>query len=158
MVVGGTMELEQLDNNLIFLDQDYASRNEMFAHVSQILLQHDYVTDQYLEKVIHREEHHPTGFKLRKINVAMPHVDPEYVKKNGMFVVTSKKGIIFNNAETDDDLPVNIVFGLLLKESDTHLTFLMKLASSFQNDALLLQLLNSNNKLEIKNMLNSILV
>ena len=107
--------------------------------------------------MIHRENNHPTGFKLKTLNVAMPHVDCEFVRKNGMFILTSKKGIIFKNAETDEDLSINIVFGLLLKESDTHLTFLMKLASSFGNDSILQKIVESNNKIEIKNILKDIL-
>ena len=151
------MELEQLDDNIIFLNQEFANREDMFKYISHELSKNNYVTDQYLEKVIQRENNHPTGFKLKTLNVAMPHVDCEFVKKNGMFIVTSKKGIIFKNAETDEDLPVNIVFGLLLKESDTHLTFLMKLASSFGNDMILQKIVESNNKIEIKNILKDIL-
>ncbi len=151
------MELEQLDDNVIFLNQEFANREDMFKYISHELSKNNYVTDQYLEKVIQRENDHPTGFKLKTLNVAMPHVDCEFVKKNGMFIVTSKKGIIFKNAETDEDLPVNIVFGLLLKESDTHLTFLMKLASSFGNDMILQKIVESNNKIEIKNILKDIL-
>jgi len=151
------MELEQLDDNIIFLNQEFASREEMFKFISHELLKNNYVTEQYLEKVIQRENNHPTGFKLKTLNVAMPHVDCEFVRKNGMFIVTSKKGIIFKNAETDEDLSINIVFGLLLKESDTHLTFLMKLASSFGNDSILQKIVESNNKIEIKNILKDIL-
>lgn len=151
------MELEQLDDNIIFLNKNFSSREDMFKSISHELLDNNYVTEQYLEKVIQRENEHPTGFKLKTLNVAMPHVDCEFVKKDGMFVVTSKEGIIFKNAETDEDLPVNIIFGLLLKQSDTHLTFLMKLASSFSNDMILQKIVESNNKLEIKNILKDIL-
>lgn len=151
------MELEQLDDNIIFLNKNFSSREDMFKSISDELLDNNYVTEQYLEKVIQRENEHPTGFKLKTLNVAMPHVDCEFVKKDGMFVVTSKEGIIFKNAETDEDLPVNIIFGLLLKQSDTHLTFLMKLASSFSNDMILQKIVESNNKFEIKNILKDIL-
>lgn len=151
------MELEQLDDNIIFLNKDFSSRDEMFIFISDELLKNNYVTDQYLEKVIHRENHHPTGFRLKTINVAMPHVDTEFVKKNGMFLVTSKNGIMFKNAETDEDISVQIVFGLLLKESDIHLNFLMKLASSFGNDHILQKIVESNSKVEIKNILKDIL-
>lgn len=151
------MELEQLDDNIIFLNKNFSSREDMFKSISNELLDNNYVTEQYLEKVIQRENEHPTGFKLKTLNVAMPHVDCEFIKKDGMFVVTSKEGIIFKNAETDEDLPVNIIFGLLLKQSDTHLTFLMKLASSFSNDMILQKIVESNNKFEIKNILKDIL-
>lgn len=151
------MELEQLDDNIIFLNKNFSSREDMFKSISHELLDNNYVTEQYLEKVIQRENEHPTGFKLKTLNVAMPHVDCEFVKKDGMFVVTSKESIIFKNAETDEDLPVNIIFGLLLKQSDTHLTFLMKLASSFSNDMILQKIVESNNKFEIKNILKDIL-
>lgn len=151
------MDLKHLDNNLIFLNNNFANQEDMFRYVSQVLIENDYVTDQYLEKVLAREQNHPTGFKLKAINVAMPHVDPEYIKKNGLFLVASKNGILFKNAETDDDLAVNLIFGLLLKESDTHLSFLMKLAGSFQNDSILQQLLNSNNKTEAIKILTTIL-
>lgn len=152
------MQIANLDENNIFLDCPYTDRDEMFSYVSKTLLKQDAVTNDYLGKVIAREDNHPTGFQLRTINVAMPHVDPEFVKKNGLFVVTSRQGIVFKNAETDEPLAVNIVFGLLLKEADTHLTFLMKLASSFQNEALLSQILNSNSTLEVKQLLGKILI
>jgi len=152
------MQIANLDENNIFLDCPYTDRDEMFSYVSKTLLKQDAVTNDYLSKVIAREDNHPTGFKLRTINVAMPHVDPEFVKKNGLFVVTSRQGIVFKNAETDEPLAVNIVFGLLLKEADTHLTFLMKLASSFQDEPLLSQILNSKSTLEVKQLLGKILI
>ncbi|OCG02163.1 PTS sugar transporter subunit IIA [Gilliamella sp. wkB112] len=151
------MELEHLDDNIIFLNQSFYDRDEMFQFVSNELLKNGYVTGQYLEKVIYRENNHPTGFKLKTINVAMPHVDSEFVKKNGMFLITSKKGILFKNAENDENVLVQIVFGLLLKQSDTHLNFLMKLASSFGNDQILQKIVESNSKVEIKNILKDIL-
>lgn len=151
------MQLEQLDDNIIFLNKSFESREAMFEAISHELLANHYVTEQYLQKVIERENEHPTGFKLKTLSVAMPHVDSEFVKKDGMFVVTSKQGIIFKNAETDEDLSVNIVFGLLLKQSDTHLTFLMKLASSFSKDQILQKIVESNNKFEIKKILKDIL-
>lgn len=149
--------MELLNDDHIFLNLDIADRNKMFEHVSKILSSNNYINDEYLTKVIEREEEHPTGFKLKATNVAMPHVDSKHVKQNGFFIVTSKNGIIFKNAETDEDLNVKIVFGLLLKDSQNHLNFLMKLASSFKDEERLNRILNSSSKTEVKELLNSIL-
>lgn len=151
------MQAEFLHDEHIFIDLNIEHRDEMFKHVSRILLKNGYIKDNYLVNVIDREEKYPTGFKLKNLNVAMPHVAPEHVMQNGLFVVTNKHGIVFKNAETDQDLKVHIVFGLLLKDSTTHLNFLMKLATSFKDDQQLHQILNSTTKAEVKEWLNSIL-
>ncbi|ORF51526.1 PTS sugar transporter subunit IIA, partial [Gilliamella apicola] len=49
------MELEQLDDNIIFLNKNFSSREDMFKSISHELLDNNYVTEQYLEKVIQRE-------------------------------------------------------------------------------------------------------
>ena len=131
---------------------------EVFYFINKILLEDGCVTEEYLPKVLERENCFPTGMELEKINVAIPHIDSKYILKENLFVITSKKGIEFNNAENNGEkLNVKIIFGLLIREHNTHISFLVKLIELFQENDKLEQILESSNKDEVIKILKDVL-
>ena len=83
---------------------------------------------------------------------------PYDILKENLFVITSKKGIEFNNAENNGEkLNVKIIFGLLIREHNTHINFLVKLIELFQENDKLKQILESSDKDEVIRILKKIL-
>ena len=150
--------IENLDKKYIFLHRDFGNKEDVFHFINGILLEDGYVTEEYLPKVLERENCFPTGMELEKINVAIPHIDSKYILKENLFVITSKKGIEFNNAENNGEkLNVKIIFGLLIREHNTHISFLVKLIELFQENDKLEQILESSNKDEVIKILKDVL-
>ena len=150
--------IENLDKKYIFLHKDFGNKEEVFYFINKILLEDGCVTEEYLPKVLERENCFPTGMELEKINVAIPHIDSKYILKENLFVITSKKGIEFNNAENNGEkLNVKIIFGLLIREHNTHISFLVKLIELFQENDNLEQILESSNKDEVIKILKDVL-
>ena len=88
----------------------------------------------------------------------MPHVEAKYVNDNAVFIVTTKKGVEFENAEDDGMVNSKIIFGLIVKDSDKHLDFLMKLTELFQKEEALKKIYDSNDVEEVITILKQNLI
>ena len=132
--------------NLIYLNQDFSDRKDMFTYIGTELINLGLVKPEYIEKILEREENFPTGIDLGYMQVAMPHVESQYVNDNAIFIVTSKKGVEFENAEDDGIVNAKIIFGLIVKNSEEHIDFLMKLTVLFQKEEVLKDIYNLNDQ------------
>lgn len=144
----------KLEPELIFLNEAPLYRNSVFASVSKVLLEKNYVESTYPAALIAREEDHPTAMQLERMGVAIPHVDVENIREEKLVVITCPEGIEFKQAEDPDStMKVNVIFFLLLKEKDAHLEFLMKLISLFQRTSEMDNILWAKSKDEVMEIL-----
>lgn len=139
--------------DLIYLNRDFSGREEMFSEIGTVLIEKGLVKPVYIEEILKREESFPTGLDLGYMQVAMPHVEAKYVNDNAVFIVTTKKGVEFDNAEDDGTVDSKIIFGLIVKDSNEHLDFLMKLTELFQKEDALKKIYNSTDVEEVLNIL-----
>lgn len=143
-----------LERELVYLNQGEQERNALFDKISKTLLAKGIVEESYPQALIMREQHHPTAMQLETMGVAIPHVDVEHVREERLVVVTSREGIIFNQAEDPDlTMKVNVIFFLLLKGKDAHLEFLMKLISLFQKTDEMNKILQTSSQDEVLQIL-----
>lgn len=143
-----------LERELVYLNQGEQDRNALFDQISKTLLAKGIVEESYPQALIMREQHHPTAMQLETMGVAIPHVDVEHVREERLVVVTSREGIIFNQAEDPDlTMKVNVIFFLLLKGKDAHLEFLMKLISLFQKTDEMNKILQTSSQDEVLQIL-----
>ena len=131
--------------DLIYLNRDFSGREEMFNEIGKVLIEKEMVN-------------FPTGLDLGYMQVAMPHVEAKYVNDNAVFIVTTKKGVEFENAEDDGMVNSMIIFGLIVKDSDKHLDFLMKLTELFQKEEALKKIYDSNDVEEVITILKQNLI
>ncbi|OUM83682.1 MAG: hypothetical protein C6P37_13195 [Caldibacillus debilis] len=118
---------------------------ELISILAKPLLEKKYVTAEFAEKVLEREEKFPTGLPLKKIGVAIPHTDPKYVLKNAISIGVLKKPLPFKvMASPEQSVNVGIIFLLALNDSEKHLEILQKLISLIQNEKALFQILNGS--------------
>lgn len=143
-----------LDRELIFLNQPLIQREALFGQITDTLIAKNIVAESYRSALLLREQNHPTAMHLETMGVAIPHVDIEHIREERLVVVTSREGIVFNQAEDPDlTMKVNVIFFLLLKEKDAHLDFLMKLISLFQKTEEMEKILHASSQDEVLQVL-----
>ena len=130
----------------IFSAFSKTDREGLLIELSEILESKGYVKETYRDSILAREEMHPTGLKVEDlINIAIPHTDVEHVLQPTM-VVIKHSASSFKFYRMDDpksEIPVDVVFMLVVKESDGYVNFLAALTNLFQ-DAEFIDLLSSN--------------
>lgn len=147
----------EIDRELIFLNKNFEDQDELFNFMADVLLEKGYVTEEYRSKIKERENSFPTGFRLKNVNVAMPHTDPNYTKASKLILLKLEKPVSFKNAEDGSTIDVEIVFGLTFENRDKHIEDLMKLATLLQSDEKLIMIKDSNNEEEINVILDTAL-
>jgi PTS system galactitol-specific IIA component len=122
-------------------------REGLLRELSTILERKGYVKDTYLESIITREKRFPTGLKVEDlVNIAIPHTDVENVLKPTMVVVKHSGSSDLRFCRMDepgDEISVDVVFLLVVKEPDGYVNFLAALTGLFQ-DAEFIQLLRTS--------------
>lgn len=120
----------------IFSADSNSDREGLLRELSTILESKGYVKDTYQESIINREKRFPTGLKVEDlVNIAIPHTDVEHVLKPTMVVIKHSSGDLrFHRMdEPDDEIAVDVVFLLVVKEPDGYVNFLAALTSLFQD-------------------------
>ncbi|QIK58197.1 PTS sugar transporter subunit IIA [Erysipelothrix sp. HDW6A] len=116
------------NQKFVYYDMQFEDRDDLLRFISKTLFKKGYVTESYEEKIIERENNYPTGLMLNGINIAICHAEPQYAKKNAIFVIKLKEPVLFRNAENFEGLPVELVFGLVLTNGKDHLKVLQRLS------------------------------
>ncbi len=121
----------------IFSAFSKTDREGLLRELSTTLESKGYVKDTYLESIINREKRFPTGLKVEDlVNIAIPHTDVENVLKPTMVVVKHRGSSnlkFFRMDQPGDEIPVDVVFLLVVKEPDGYVNFLAALTSLFQD-------------------------
>jgi galactitol PTS system EIIA component len=98
------------------------------------LFQQGIVRDTYVGAVLQREEIFPTGLPTPGIHVAIPHTDPEHVKKPAIAIGILEKPVVFGEmGNPDSQLDVQLICMLAIAKSDSLITLLEKLVVAFQD-------------------------
>ena len=136
--------------DLVLLDVECKDVFDLLNYLSNFALEKGLVYPDFKEAVIEREKSVPTGLKMPQINIAIPHTDSKYVKVPQVIVAKLKKKIIFKEMGLEDnDLPVDIVFMLLIN-NDGHQVFLLQnIINLCMNEEISKKLLSSNSQEEI---------
>ena len=69
----------EVREDLIFIDLDCDSREELIKYISDQMMNVGKVKDTYCNAVLERELIYPTGLNTGDIKVAIPHTDPVHV-------------------------------------------------------------------------------
>ena len=128
--------IQIIENNITQLD--------FFKMVGDLLEKDGYVTKDFSQQLSMREISYPTGLRLGKCCVAIPHVEGQYSKKSTIFISLLKHTISWRNMEDIDEiLPVSIVFNLVLTNQEKHITVLQELIKMIQNENLIEKINNA---------------
>lgn len=128
---------------------------EMLRTLSNELFQKGYVKDTFTESVLDRERTNPTGLQVEDlINIAIPHTNIEHVIHPTIVVVkkSDRSSFAFRRLdEPAEEIPVSVVFLLVVKEPSGYVDFLADLTGLFQDSSFIDMLLtNPANQIGIK--------
>lgn len=137
------------DEDLVMLDLNATSRDDVLEKMGQRLFERGYVNGDFVHAIIQREQDFPTGIETQRMGVAIPHTDTIYVKQASILVGVLAQPVIFKQMVSDDDIAVNIVFMLAIKEPEEQLAMLQRLVDIIQDDSALNGILNATSELEI---------
>lgn len=134
-----SMELNQLlEEDLVRVKMTATCKEAVIETLCELLIDKGYVKEDYAQAVLAREVVFPTGLPTEGIKVALPHTDTEYVNRTSIAIATLKDPVEFHvMGSPDETVMVNIVFLLAIKEKEEVVNMLSRLATTFQDGALL---------------------
>lgn len=131
-----------------------SNREDLLNQLSDKLYRNAYVKDTFKSAIMAREKEYPTGLPTPGVQVALPHTDVAHVKKTGVLVATLKNPIKFKDMSNGiDDIDVELVFMLAVKDPKKQLILLQRFMNIFSNEKLLKTIKNSKDKNEIYRIL-----
>lgn len=143
------------NDDLVFIHSSASTSEEVFKQVADRAMSMDMITEAFLQKITEREKNFPTGIETESFGVAIPHTNPEYIKKQFIAVITSKEGVLFNRMDdANAQVHAKVIFVLGLNEPHSQLESLQGIMAVLQNDDKIQQILDSTS---VEELINSIL-
>ncbi len=147
-----------IEEDLVLTNLSVKDKREVIKLLSERLLEKGYVTPEFSEGVLKREETFPTGLPF-EIPLALPHTDAKYCKKTAFAVATLKEPVKFQEmGDPEKELDVKIVVLLSLDKPENQVKWLQRLIKIFQDTNFLKEVSSSKDPKKIvklfKNKLN----
>ncbi|GAB2027598.1 PTS sugar transporter subunit IIA [Lactovum odontotermitis] len=138
------MLADYIKNDLIFLDLEARDRADLFTQVAEKCQERGYVNDGFLSFLNTREDNYPTGLDLGTYQVAIPHGDPEFVKRPFISLIRLAHGVDMKKMEDSESvISVRLFFILGLTDGGSHVEILRDVIKKLQNETFVAQLLES---------------
>lgn len=150
------MSVEQfLKDELMKISVSCQTQDDVFEVLFKEAFKNGYVNEMFLTKVKEREAVFPTGLSIHNINVAIPHTDPEYVKKQFIAVATLENPVKFRMMDDNTkEIDVSVVLLLGLNQPHSQIEVLQELIKFIQNETNLQQILSASNCKDIRAIFN----
>jgi PTS system galactitol-specific IIA component len=125
----------------IHLDMEAKTKEEALLFIAEDMKSQGFVKESYPEAVLQREAVFPTGLKTKVCGVAIPHTDTKHVIQEAIYFATLSKPLMFQMMEfNEQQVEVNMIFMLAMKEPHGHLDMLQELVAIFQHPDRMIQL------------------
>ena len=119
---------------LVFFDIEAETKEEFFQQLGAKLDEQGYIQDTWYDAILTREKNFPTGLQSPEMGVAIPHTDPEHLKKAYMAVVVPQKPIPFVHMGTEDEMvDAEFIVNLGVEHQENQVEALQKLMMMFVN-------------------------
>ena len=141
---------EELKESLIFLNIKEKCSKNILKTMGTAMISEGYARDTYVPALLQREEKFPTGLDIQGIGIAIPHTEPNYVRKEGVALATLREPVMFRHME-DESLPVKVrlIFMLAVCNPQAHLKRLQCVLNIIQDVEILQKLLFAKEKEDI---------
>lgn len=146
---------ELINEKLIHLDFKADSLEELFLEVSKILESKDYVADVYYEELIKRENEFPTGLTTKKLNIGLPHCDPEFVNAPFIFIARNDKPLKHLQMGYNNEIESKDFLFLGIKNPPEQVGLLAKLMNLFSQDEFINDYIEVSNEAEMESLMNN---
>lgn len=135
---------DYLKKELIINKLDADNREDIFKASFKLLYSHGFVKKSFLDGLIKREETFPTGLRIGKYNVAIPHTDSIHVLSPAISVITLKRPVEFRCMDGDGKVSAKIIFTMALDKPHSQVVMLQQLMYLIQNQSLLEEVFEQN--------------
>ena len=145
------------ENILINVGAD--RKEEVIRLLTDLLVKNGYVTPEYYDVLIEREEQYPTGLPTEGAKVAIPHGFSEgCVLKPALGIATLERPVVFRNmVSRDEELPVEVVFLFALADAHEGGEDLHRVMSVFSDGELLTALRTAKSGCEVTAIMEKLL-
>ena len=149
---------ELISKKYIFVDKTYEDQDALFEELGQMLIQDGFAEPNYVEALRQREEKFPTGLQTSRLKIAIPHTEPQYVKKPCIVVTKLAKPVEFNEmGKVNSPISVDMVVMMAINDGKRHLSTLQKIVSIMGDEDLLDKLNEANTCNEIYEVFNHVI-
>lgn len=127
---------KMLEKSAIQLQLDANDSTEVITTLGNLLLKAGHVQPTFVAGALERESTLPTGLILGgDINAAIPHTDVIHVIRPALAMATLKKPVVFRNmVDSEEEVSVQIVFVMALKEPHQQIEMLQEVAGVLQDN------------------------
>lgn len=140
---------------LIFLEMEIENKEDFFKKLNLILLDKKYVTDNFYNALVKREENYPTGIQTSTIGVAIPHTDPINIIEPFIAIIRPTKKVDFQPMGIGDNVvEAELIFLLGVKRDGGQVAVLQNLMEIFMNDESVKELLEAKTSDEMLEKIN----
>lgn len=131
------MDLEMLNRDLILLDMDCATSDEVIRTLARRFVEVGVVRESFVEAVAHRETVFPTALPA-EIPIALPHTASEHVITPAVGIGVLRHPVEFCQMGSPDiKLMPELVFMLAIKDPKAQIGLLKQMMKLIQNGELL---------------------
>lgn len=117
----------EFQKNCFYSNCNCSSKEELLTKMSQGLIKNHFVSENYYDKIMEREEKYPTGVQS-EVPFAMPHTDPEYVIEDSISIAILNKPVVFQDmSDPEKFVLAQVVFLLAFSKGEKHLEALQKI-------------------------------
>lgn len=149
--------MDYFSEEIILLNKTASSQEEVFKLLTDEFKKRQLVDGDFYESIVKREENFPTGLQVKGAGVAIPHTDSEKVKQTQLGFLSLQEPVLFSDmGDKNHKIETNMIFMLGLKEPHEQLAMLQKLMGMFQQEDLIIRLLNCDTKEEFKQIMQEV--
>ena len=135
-----------LKKELVWLDIDYSSKENLFQEVGKKLYEMGYVKDSFANALSEREKNFPTGLATEPFQVAIPHTDSIHVEKEAIACIRLLNPIKFRDVGDDEnEVDAEFVFVLCILEPEKQIDILKALVETLSNEEIMRSIKTSEN-------------
>ena len=135
-----------IKKELIWLDIDFHSKENLFQEVGKKLYEMGYVKGSFADALSEREKNFPTGLATEPFQVAIPHTDSIHVEKEAIACIRLLNPIKFRDVGDDqNEVDAEFVFVLCILEPEKQVDVLKALVDTLSNEEIMKSIKISEN-------------
>lgn len=144
-------------NDILMMDLTVDTKEQALSAMSSMLINTGYVTPNYMEAILKREQSFPTGLPVQPYGVAVPHADSKHVIESQVVFAALRRPVVFQQMGNDQqDIDVSFIFMLAFRDPTEHLQHVQKLFLCLQDTTFMQQLNQIKKKSHLLQLINNI--
>jgi galactitol PTS system EIIA component len=149
------MEFDDLiKKDMILIDLDVSTKEEALLIMSKMIVEKGYASEPFINAILDREKHYPSGLPMENHKIAIPHTDVTYVKKSVLLFARLKNFVEFSvMGDPDQKIQVRLISMFALTDKKLIGSILTSLITAYQDDSILEKIINAEDENTIFNVL-----